>query len=69
MMSELTVAGLIRILQEQPQDALVINSDEKEARVFLGKENKEDGKTVVLIVIDVAEIVIVLSYVKKRQCG
>lgn len=49
-MSELTVAGLISILQEQPKDARVINSDEKEVRVFYGVENKKDGKPVILIV-------------------
>lgn len=49
-MSELTVAGLIKILQEQPQDARVVNSDEKGVRVFCGVENKKDGKPVILIV-------------------
>ena len=47
--NEMTVAKLIDILSGFPSEALVVNVDENVVRVFAGKENKANGRRVVMI--------------------
>ena len=46
---EVTVKKLIEILEGMDPEAVVISGREKNIRVYPGKENKEDGKNIVLL--------------------
>lgn len=46
---EITVKELIDILGTLEPDAIVINGYEKKVRVYPGKENKKNGRPVVMI--------------------
>ena len=46
---EVTVAGLIEILKGMDQKAIVISGNEKNIKVYPGRESKEGGRNIVLL--------------------
>lgn len=46
---EVTVKKLIEILEGMDPEAVVISSREKNIRVYPGRENKEDGRNILLL--------------------
>ena len=48
-LNEVTVGALIRRLQQEDNDAVVINCIEENIRVYSGRENEPGGRAVVMI--------------------
>ena len=47
--NEMSVSKLIKILQEFEPDAVVINGNEENIRIYLGMENKKNGRKIIMI--------------------
>lgn len=47
--NEVTVGELIEILNEQDENAIVVNRDGKNIKVYPGGENKQGGRKIIMI--------------------
>lgn len=48
-LNEITVEQLINILEQQDKSAVVLNGNNENIRIYPGRENKSDGKSVIMI--------------------